>query len=144
MFPSNGVEVLLNSHRFRIDEKLVSLLCWEFHQCAILNYLSIRDFQKMNSELVLGNQFHGFCSHIFHVPFYEYSQSLCRSLIWSNNSKQAEFFPFSAFAISSSPYDVVRDLISITTKPISLECLSFWASASNRIDSNVSGQLRIR
>ena len=60
------------------------------------------------------------------------------------NTKHAKVFPFSAFAISSSPHAVVRDLISLTMKPISLESLSFWASASNRIDSNVSGQLRIR
>ena len=52
--------------------------------------------------------------------------------------------PFNAFAISSSPYAVVRDLISLTMKPISLESTNFWASASNRIDSNVSGRLRIR
>ena len=60
------------------------------------------------------------------------------------NTKHAEVFPFNAFAISSSPYAVVRDLISLTMKPISLESLSFWSSAPNRIDSNVSGRLRIR
>ena len=60
------------------------------------------------------------------------------------NTKHAEVFPLSAFAISSSPYAVVRDLISLTMKPISLESLNFWSSAPNRIDSNVSGRLRIR
>ena len=60
------------------------------------------------------------------------------------NTKHAEVFPVNAFAISSSLYAVVRDLISLTMKPISLESLYFWSSAPNRIDSNVSGRLRIR
>ena len=47
--------------------------------------------------------------HVFHVPFYEYSVALSFGV---TNTRHAEVFPFSAFAIASSPYTVVRDLIS--------------------------------
>jgi len=43
-----------------------------------------------------------------------------------------------------SPHALIRDLISLTTNPTSAGLYSFWASASKRIDSRVSGLLAIR
>ena len=51
---------------------------------------------------------------------------------------------YSSTLLVSSPHGLIRDLISLTTNPTSAGPDSFWVSASKRIDSKVSGRLRIR
>ena len=51
---------------------------------------------------------------------------------------------YSSTLLVSSPHAFIRDLISLTTNPTSAGPDSFWASASNRIDSRVSGLRSIR
>ena len=46
---------------------------------------------------------------------------------------------YSSTLLILSPHALIRDLISLTTNPTSAGPDSFWASASKRIDSRVSG-----
>ena len=50
---------------------------------------------------------------------------------------------YSSTLLILSPHALIRDLISLTTNPTSAGPDSFWASASQRIDSRVSGLLSI-
>ena len=51
---------------------------------------------------------------------------------------------YSSTLLILSPHAPIRDLISLTTNPTSAGPDSFWASASKRIDSKVSGLRSIR
>ena len=46
---------------------------------------------------------------------------------------------YSSTLLILSPHALIRDLISLTTNPTSAGPDSFWASASQSIDSKVSG-----
>ena len=51
---------------------------------------------------------------------------------------------YSSTLLILSPHALIRDLTSLTTNPTNAGPNSFWASASKRIDSNVSGLRSIR
>ena len=51
---------------------------------------------------------------------------------------------YSSTLIVLSPHALIRDLISLTTNPTSAGPNSFWPSASQGIDSKVSGLRSIR
>ncbi len=51
---------------------------------------------------------------------------------------------YSSTLLILSPHALIRDLTSLTTNPTNAGPNSFWASASKRIDSRVSGLLAIR
>ena len=51
---------------------------------------------------------------------------------------------YSSTLLILSPHALIRDLTSLTTNPTNAGPNSFWASASHRIDSKVSGLLAIR
>jgi len=51
---------------------------------------------------------------------------------------------YSSTLLILSPHALIRDLTSLTTNPTNAGPNSFWASASKRIDSKVSGLRSMR